>query len=198
MVRSRFASFSPIAALMLAAFVLSGCAGTVIGAGAAVGVAAYDERGIAGVAKDQKIAFDIRDSWLRHDHEFPVKLSVEVYEGRALVTGVIDDEQMRADAVKLAWKAEGVAEVINEIQVSGSTDLLNLARDSWVTAKLKSILTFDQEIMAINYSIETVNGIVYLIGIAQSQEELDRVIAHARGIEYVRKVINHVRVRSPS
>ena len=197
MILSRLASFPPIAALMLAAFVLSGCAAAVGGA-AAVGVAAYDERGVAGVAKDQKIAFDIRDSWLRYDHKFPVMLSVEVYEGRALVTGVAGDEQMRADAVKLAWKAEGVAEVINEIQVTTTSSVIELARDSWVTAKLKSILTFDQEVMAINYSIETVKGIVYLIGIAQSQDEVDRVIAHARGIEYVRKVINHVRVRSPS
>ena len=52
--------------------------------------------------------------------------------------------------------------------------------------------------MAINYSVETVNGTIYLIGIAQNQEELDRVIAHARTIEYVRKVVDHVRVKKPS
>ena len=40
-----------------------------------------------------------------------------------------------------------------------------------------------------------VNGIVYLIGIAQNQKELDRVIAHARDINYVRNIISHVRVK---
>jgi osmotically-inducible protein OsmY len=56
-------------------------------------------------------------------------------------------------------------------------------------------MTFDKKILAINYSIETVNGIVYLIGIAQNQEELDRVIAHARAIDYVRQIKSHVRVK---
>ena len=43
--------------------------------------------------------------------------------------------------------------------------------------------------------METVNGIVYLIGIAQNQKELDRVLAHAREINYVRNIISHVRVK---
>ncbi len=46
-----------------------------------------------------------------------------------------------------------------------------------------------------NYSIETVNGVVYLIGVAQSQEELDRVINHARQISYVRRIVSHVRIK---
>ena len=57
-------------------------------------------------------------------------------------------------------------------------------------------MTFDENIMAINYSIETVNSIIYLIGIAADQAELDRVIAIARDIERVRRVISHVRIKS--
>ena len=34
-----------------------------------------------------------------------------------------------------------------------------------------------------------------MIGIAQNKEELDRVISHARNIEYVRKVVSHVRLK---
>ena len=60
---------------------------------------------------------------------------------------------------------------------------------------MKSKLTLDNKVLAINYAIETVNGIVYLIGIAQNQGELDRVIAHSRTISYVRQVISHVRVK---
>lgn len=198
MIRRRFAIIFPIAALLVMGAVLGGCASTVVGAGAAVGVAAYQERGVAGAAKDQKIAFEIREKWLRHDHRFPAILSIEVYEGRVLLTGVVDDPSIRADAVRLTWAANGVKEVINEIQIADGTSVLDLARDSWVTAKLTGILTFDEAILAINYSIETVNGVVYLIGIAQNQEEVDRVVAHARAVEYVRKVISHVRVKSPS
>ena len=185
-------------AVLAAAVWLGGCAGAVVGAGVATGVAAYDERGIDGVAKDLKIQAQITDLWFRHDHTFIVKLGLDVYEGRALLTGTVGDPQVRADAVRLAWKAIGVKEVVNEIQVGRGGGVIGLARDSWITTQLKSKLTFDKAILAINYAVETVGGIVYLIGIAQDQGELDRVLAHARTIAYVRKIVSHVRVKGTS
>ena len=94
----------------------------------------------------------------------------------------------------MAWKTEGVKDVINEIQ-TGTSSLRDLAKDAWITTQLHSKITLDKNILAINYSIETVNGIVYLIGIAQNQQELGRVIAHARNLSYVRRIISHVRVK---
>ena len=55
----------------------------------------------------------------------------------------------------------------------------------------------------VNFTVETVNGIVYLMGIARSRPELDKVTTHAgRNIAGpVQKVISHVRLtaaaRSP-
>ena len=62
-----------------------------------------------------------------------------------------------------------------------------------MTAKL----TFDKDVQAINYIIETENAVVYLLGAAQSRAELDRVLGHARGISRVRDVISHVRIKAP-
>ncbi len=73
---------------------------------------------------------------------------------------------------------------------------LDYSRDVWITAQLRSKITFDSEILAINYSIETVNKVVYLMGVAQSEAEIDRVIRYARNIDYVRKVVNHVRIKA--
>ena len=179
-------------------FSLPGCASAVVGGAAATGVAVYQERGLEGVAKDLKIQAAIMDLWFKHDHTLVAKLGIEVYESRVLLTGAIADEKIRADAVRLAWTAAGVKEVINEIQLTEAGGMANLARDSWITSQLKSKITFDKDVLAINYSIETVNGIVYLIGIAQDQTELDRVIAHTRTIEYVRKIVSHVRVKGVS
>ena len=183
-----------VAALCLAAANLSGCAGVAVGGVAAVGTAAYQERGVQGVARDMATATKVRVNLLNAGEEYITGVSVEVYEGRVLLTGTLNDEGKRAEAVRIVWKTEGVKDVINEIQ-SGESSLRDFAKDSWVTARLKSKITFDEKIMAINYSIETVNGIVYLIGIAQNQEELDRILAHARGIDYVRRIISHVRVK---
>ncbi len=195
---SRF-SFIPKAAalavvLALGAGGLGGCAGAVVGGGAAVGTAAYQERGLQIVARDMAAATKVRISLLNAGEQYAIGVGVEVFEGRVLLTGTLPNEEMRATAVSLTWKAEGVTDVINEIQLR-DLSLRDLAKDSWITAQLKSKLTFDKNILAINFSIETVNAIVYLIGIAQNQQELDRVIAHARNLSYVRRIISHVRVK---
>ena len=179
----------------LIALLLGGCVGVAVGAGATAGVAAYQERGIEAAAIDLNLEAQIVKLWLQQDETLTLKLGVEAYEGRILLTGVVEDPEMRADAVRLAWKVVGVREVINEIQVTSDSGIIDLARDSWITTQLKSKLTLDNKVLAINYAIETVNGIVYLIGIAQNQGELDRVIAHSRTIAYVRQVISHVRVK---
>jgi len=183
-----------VAMVVLAAGALGGCAGVVIGGGAAVGTAAYQERGVRGVARDLATATKLRTKLLDTGEAYVTGVGIEVYEGRVLLTGILEKEPMRAAAVKLAWKTEGAKDVINEIQI-GQSSLRDIAGDSWITAQLKTKITFDKKILAINFSIETVNGIVYLIGIAQDQGELDRILTHGRGIDYVRRIISHVRVK---
>jgi len=168
-----------------------------IGAAATTGVAAYEERGIKGVATDTAIEARILKLWLEDQPEIAAKLSVEAYEGRALITGIVQTEAMRADAIGLAWKADGVKDVLNEVIVGPSGGFGELAHDTTITAELKSALTFDEDVQAVNYAVETVRGTVYLIGIAQSKAELDRVIAQARNISYVKNVISHVRIMAP-
>ena len=87
--------------------------------------------------------------------------------------------------------------MINEVQLSKSGTAANCAKDTWITTQLSAKLTLDGDILSINYSIETVNGVVYLIGIAQDKQELDRVIAHAGNVEFVRRVVNHTRIKKP-
>ena len=183
-----------LAALTLPA-ALSACVGLAVGGAATVGLAGYDERGIDGVANDLKIAMDIRARWLDKDANIPIKVSVEVNEGRALLTGLVPNEKMRADAVGEAYKVIGVKQVLNEIQVAPSTGAVDFSRDAWVTTQIKSKLTFDEKVMAVNFHVETVNGTVYLIGIARTAGERDQVVNISRGIGYVRRVVDHIRVK---
>lgn len=175
---------------------LSGCASAIIGGAAATGVAAYQERGVGGVAIDTRIEGAIVNQWFQFNHALPAKVSAEVYNGRAMITGAVIESQSAADAIRLAWKVEGVKDVINEIQEVSDTSVVDAARDTWISTRLRTEVTFDSDIYAINYSIETVNGIVYLIGIAQNQAELDRVMAHANSQDYVRKVVSHVEIKN--
>jgi osmotically-inducible protein OsmY len=183
------------AAWLTAALGLNGCVGAAVGAGATVGVAAMEERGLEQAARDLRMSTAIRESWFQKNHAMVVDLGIEVHEGRVLLTGVTSKAEIQADAVDMAWKVEGVKEVYNEIVLAPETGIIDTANDSWITAQLQSKLTFDKKILSINYEIETVAGVVHLIGVAQNQDELDRVIGHARNIKYVKRVVNYVRLK---
>ncbi len=184
--------------LLLAAglsLTLGACAPAVIGAGAAVGVTAAQERGFKGAIADAEIRLDINHLWFQESTSLYSKVNLQVQEGRVLLTGNVPDPATRLSAVRLAWQAEGVIEAINEIEVNDTSSLLDGARDEWISAELGTRILVDRAIASINYSIETVNQVVYLIGIAQSQAELDRVIAYAKDIAFVRRVIDYVRLK---
>ncbi|NKB20381.1 MAG: BON domain-containing protein [Alphaproteobacteria bacterium] len=171
---------------------LGGCVGAVVGAGASVATAASEERGLNNAARDLAIRGRINALWLDHNETLLAKADISISEGRVLLTGLVPNQKMRGDAVRLAWKAAGVKEVINEIQVTSSGGTSGFTRDSWISTKLKTRLTLDNQVVSINYSFDTVGGTVYLMGIAQNAAELERVRNHARQIKYVRRIVSHV------
>ncbi len=186
------------AALVLAvASLAAGCSptGVAVGAGAAVGVAAVQERSVGNAIDDTVITVEINHFLFQKSQDLFRLVGLEVVEGRVLLTGSVPLPQHRIDAARLAWQADGVREVINEIQVDDQSGVLDYARDVWITTQLTAKLLRDRQISDINYNIETVNSVIYLIGIAKHSQELERVTGHARTIAGVRKVISHVRLK---
>ena len=180
--------------VMLAILLLSGCT-AVVGAGAGVGVAAVQERGIKGRTEDLRLEALVLKRFLNTGLKLINSIGVEVYEGRVMLTGATKNTKLSDEALKLAWQVNGVKAVINEIQLDKNATATDFAQDAWITTQLKSNLTFDPDILAVNYVVETVKGTVYLIGIARNQPELDRVVAHASAIKHVINVISHVRLK---
>lgn len=175
---------------------LSGCGPTaVISAGATAGAAAMQERGFVKTVDDTAIETKIGAKLAQESTSLFVNVSAEVYEGRALLTGAVRKVEDRIEAVRITWNVDGVTEVINEIQVRDESGVVDAARDRWITTKLSTQITIDNRIKSVNYAIETVNGTVYLIGIAQNEAELQRVKNHARRISHVRRIISHVRIK---
>ncbi len=180
------------------ALALSACSatGVAVSAGAATAVAASEERGLGGAISDTAIETRINTLLLQHDFETFRNVSVHAYEGRVLLAGLAQKPEMRVDAVRLAWQADGVKEVINEIEVSAKGGAQAYTRDVWISTQLRTKLLLDKEVNSINYSVETVDATVFLMGFARSVEELARVEAHARNLSHVRRVVSYVRVAS--
>lgn len=167
----------------------------VVGAGAAAtGVAASSEGGLRGALSDAAIQASINDLWFRYDVDTFRKLDLTVTQGRVLVTGVVQNPEDRVEAVRLAWQPVGVKQVINEVQVTQSEGVVGFAKDTWITTRLRAAITLDQDVQSINYSIDTVQGNIYLMGVAQDQAELNRVVEIARSLPNVKRVVSYVKL----
>ena len=54
----------------------------------------------------------------------------------------------------------------------------------------------DEEVNSLNYNIETVNKIVYIIGISGSSDEKQKVIDLSREVFGVEEVIDYITIKS--
>lgn len=57
--------------------------------------------------------------------------------------------------------------------------------DTWITTKVKADLATTEGIKSTDISVETVNGVVTLIGVLDSRTAVDKAIAVAKGIKGV-------------
>jgi osmotically-inducible protein OsmY len=181
---------------ILSMLALSACTplGIATGAAAGVGTAASQEGGLSSAASDAGIKARINDAWLKYDIDTFSKLSTTVDQGRVLLTGVVQNPEARVEAVRLVWQVPEVKQVINEIQVANSEGFPGFIRDGWITTRLRAAITFEKNIQSLNYSIDTVQGVVYLMGVAMNQAELDRVMQIARTIPNVKQVVSYVKM----
>jgi len=186
--------------LLLFAPALAGCSpwGMAIGAGATVASTALQERGLGGAIDDNRIMLAIDSKFLGTDPGMLAKVDVEVHERRVLLAGRVPKPAQRVEAVRLAWQVDGVAEVINEIQVAEPEDVGDYMHDIWLAQRLHATLLLDAKVRAVNYNVDCVAGTIYLMGVAQNKAELQRVIDHARDIPYVHQVVSYVRIMDPA
>jgi osmotically-inducible protein OsmY len=177
---------------------LSACSpvGMAVGAGATVTNMAMEVRGFVNSARDKAIWTDISARMLDRDSKLFQNVDVQVHEGRVLLTGFVQKPEDRVEATRLAWQPDGVREVVDEIKFGRSLDFGDFSEDVWLIEQIRLKLMFDRDIRAINYSVDCIRSTVYLMGVARTPAELQRVIDHVRDVPYVRAVVNHVRVRT--
>lgn len=186
-----------IVPLLLLGPPLAGCSpwGMAIGATATTATAASEERGLGQAIDDNRIALAIQARMLGADAGMLAKVDVEVHERRVLLAGRVEKPAMRVQAVRLAWEVDGVAEVIDDIRIAEPEDFGQYMHDVWLAQELRGKLLLDSKVRSVNYNIDCVAGTIYLMGVAQDQAELQRVIDHARDISYVRQVVSYVRLK---
>ena len=153
------------------------------------------EKGIKEAMSDGMIDAAVNKELINHDINMFLNVDIEVVEGRVLLTGSVKKAKYRMDAIKLAWKVLGVREVINEIEVTNKGGIIRYLNDVKIKTQIRYKIIADKKIRSINYNFESVNGTLYVIGIAQNKKELKRVVNHSNDIKGVIKVVSHVMMK---
>ena len=178
--------------LVLCALVLSGCAGAVVGVSTAAVAASTTEKGFSTSVSDGVIFTKLKDRFLQVNSSLLTSAEVTVNEGAVLFTGKVKTPEDKIEATKLACEIRGVREVVNELQVTDTSSIKDIAKDLAASATLRGKMIADKDISSLNFSIDVVNGVVYLSGVASTAEERDKVIDHAQNLRFAQEVVNYI------
>ncbi|MBI1211503.1 MAG: BON domain-containing protein [Alphaproteobacteria bacterium] len=177
-------SISRILAVALAPLFLSACVGISLDP---------EERSFSSAVDDFDTRTELNAKLLAEDPRIYTNVSTSVIEGRVHLSGTVLTDEQRRRVTQLAWSTAGVTEVVNDIEVTDETSgIVATARDRWINTKIRARILADTSIHDVNYTIDTQNRVVFIMGIAQDRGELDRVLDHARAIDGVERVVNYV------
>ena len=174
--------------------VLASCVETVVVGTIGTGAIVTKEKSIFDTKDDIIIAAKIEKNLLSNNLSW---VNAEVEEQRVLLTGIAYSSEEAKKAVSVCWKVDDVKEVIDEIQVidclpSISDQVVTYATDSAITAEIKSRFLFKKNVKSANFEVTTVNGAVYLIGIARDDDEVNKINTIAAKTRGVKRVISHI------
>ena len=164
------------------------------GGGSAM-VVAEGERSLGTVIDDATIKVNIAAKFLSADNNLFVNINTSVLEGRVLLTGLVDNQEIRIEAVRLVWEVEGVREIVNEVEVGNRSTLKDYASDLWINTQARAIAAKTIGLKAITYNFETIQGKIYIAGITKKSDQLNELISALKGIKGVSEIVNYVIVK---
>ena len=164
------------------------------------------------------ITAKVRSQYYLNPSLKPWRIDVDTASsGAVTLSGSVDTEADRGEAIRIARATEGVTAVNDNLRVQPQsvattgtskdpTDVKNDAReikdaarrvvrkavegvdDSWITMKIQSKFFLDEDVRARNIDVDTMNGVVTLKGAVKSEGERQHALAVARSTDGVTTV----------
>jgi len=183
--------------LLLSSINILSCspAGILASGGATGMVVAEGDRSLGTVVDDATIKINIASKFINSDNNLFVDVGTNVLEGRVLLTGLVDSQEIRIDAVRRVWDVEGVNEVINEIQIGNRESIKEYAQDLWITTQVRGLAAKTIGLRSISYNFETIQGRVYIAGITSRADQLEELVKVAKTVKGVTEIINYVIIK---
>ena len=163
--------------------------------GATTMVIAEGDRSFGTVVDDATIKVNIASKFISSDDNLFININTNVLEGRVLLTGLVDNQEIRIDAVRRVWEIGGVKEVINEIEIGNRASLKDYGKDLWINTQAKGLAAKTIGLRFLAYNFETIRGKVYIAGITSRPEQLDKIIEVVKTIKGVTEIVNYVVIK---
>lgn len=119
------------------------------------------------------------------------QVNIQTHEGVVYLTGVVDSEDARREAGRIAWRTAGVDGVVNDLTV-GERTVGDWVDDTLISSHLKAKLIADTDVRASDIDVSSSQGVVTLIGRVRTtamKQDAERI---ARGIKGVTDVHNEL------
>ena len=165
--------------------------GVLASGGATTMVVAEGDRSLGEVVDDATIKVNIAAKFIGDDNLF-INVNTTVLEGRVLLTGLVDNQEIRINAVRYVWEVNGVTEVINEIQIGNRETIKDYASDLWINTQAKGLAAKIMGLRSIAYNFETIQGTIYVAGITKDSDSLEQLISSLKTIKGVNEIVNYV------
>ncbi len=174
-------------------FLLSGCIGAsstgVFGTGVSI---AMDPRTLGTQIDDSIMDKSLDARLVAMNKNYLLNVKTKVLDGRIFLTGKIDTPEEKLQITKLAWETKGARSVKNDLKIKEEFNFQQSAKDILITSQLRSAMIFNKKIKAVNYNIDTFKKVIYVYGIAQSEEEKNEIVKEAKEILDVKDVITSI------
>ena len=171
-------------------FFLHSCVGSssigVFGSGVSV---AFDPRTVGMQIDDSIMQKNLISRLALTEKKYLLSLNAKVLDGNIFLSGKVEEPEEKLKVIKLAWETKGVRSVKSAITIKGETSFKSTAKDVLITSQLRTSLIFNKLVKATNYNIDTINGKIYIFGIAMTEDEKKVVIKEAKEIYNVKEVI---------
>ena len=182
---------------LICMFFLQSCSPiNILATGTSAGeVVAESNRTVGEAVDDTAIKIKIAERYAKSKKGIFLDVNSTVKLGKVYLTGIVESQDARVEAVKLVWEINGVEEVINEIEVGNSKNLKDYSNDLWITTQIKTKTIASLGLDYITYNFESINGKVFVMGIASNKDESEKVIEIIRDVKGVKSIVNHIIIK---
>ncbi len=161
---------------------------------------------------DTKIKSGILGEFSKVDHTYLIDVNVDIWKQQVMITGMVDSKGKYFDVMSIVKQDDRIKTVYDHLEVADAETIdayhkaedeygknavptdsaTQSVSDTWIESQIKALLLAEKGVSSVNYRWQSVSSIVYIMGDAQSGEELDKVLSIVRRIKGVKRVVSHI------